>query len=428
MPICPRGHESQAEDWCDFCGFPMTPPPGLAVPGSAPYGAPGAHGGPGAAVPPPAGAPMGHPMAPPMAPMGGHVPPPASPHPSPMAPPPAPGRPEPTAGLVTCPICRTPQTGRYCEECGYDYDLSAPSGRQHRQAPPSAGPQGGGYGYPPPAPASYQPPAPPPPPAPSPYQPPAPPPADPYAQRDPYAQQQAGPYENDPYAKQDPFANADPFTKGSPYEGGAAYEGGASYESGRPYEGARPFESASSFPDQEGFERTGPVYAQPGPTAPGDEFGTSFRLAPPGGAPTAPPQPTRTTWIAVVSADRDYFTDMMARSGPEAAGLFFPPYCPERRIPLTGRGQLRIGRRSQHRGTVPEIDLSVAPEDPGASHQHALLAEQADGSWVLVDQDSTNGTTVNGSSDPVPPHTAIPLTDGDRVHIGAWTTITLHRA
>lgn len=130
----------------------------------------------------------------------------------------------------------------------------------------------------------------------------------------------------------------------------------------------------------------------------------------------------------MVSADRDYFTDMMTRSGPDASGLYFPPYSPERRIPLTGRGQLRIGRRSQQRGTVPEIDLSVPPEDPGASHQHALLAEQPDGSWVLVDQDSTNGTTMNGGAEPVPPHTAIPLNDGDRIHIGAWTTITMHRA
>ncbi|WP_431680885.1 FHA domain-containing protein [Kitasatospora sp. KL5] len=205
------------------------------------------------------------------------------------------------------------------------------------------------------------------------------------------------------------------------------------------------------FAEPDGYERTGPVYAEPGHST-GDGFGTSFRLAPPGpgqqapghapgqpgghapgrpgAGPTAPPPPppTRTQWIAVVSADRDYFADMMERSGPDAAGLFFPPYCPERRIPLTGRGQLRIGRRSQQRGTVPEIDLSVPPEDPGASHQHALLAEQPDGSWVLVDQDSTNGTTMNGGADPVPPHTAIPLNDGDRIHIGAWTTITLHRA
>uniref|UniRef100_UPI00069D8465 FHA domain-containing protein n=1 Tax=Kitasatospora sp. MY 5-36 TaxID=1678027 RepID=UPI00069D8465 len=188
-----------------------------------------------------------------------------------------------------------------------------------------------------------------------------------------------------------------------------------------------------AFPDTSVREDSGPVYAQPtgpGPNSRGGDFGTSFNLAPP--VPqqpqeTAPAEPVRTNWIAVVSADRDYFTDMMARSGPEAAGLFFPPYCPERRIPLTGRGQLRIGRRSQHRGTVPEIDLSVPPEDPGASHQHALLAEQADGSWVLVDQDSTNGTTMNGGAEPVPPHTAVPLNDGDRIHIGAWTTITVHR-
>ena len=37
-----------------------------------------------------------------------------------------------------------------------------------------------------------------------------------------------------------------------------------------------------------------------------------------------------------------------------------------------------------------------------------------DGSWVLVDQDSTNGTTVNGGAEPISPHTAVPLNDGDR--------------
>ncbi|MDH6578303.1 FHA domain-containing protein [Kitasatospora sp. MAP5-34] len=369
MPICPRGHESQAEDWCDFCGFPMTAPPGIGVPGAAPFGAPSA--------------PPGRPSAP-------------------MAPPPASGqaRPDVTAGLVTCPICRTPQTGRYCEECGYDFDLSAPS---QRQSPPPAQPPTApaGYGYPPPAPAQA-----------------------PYGQHDPYAQQPAQP---DPYAQPpQPTQAAQPGQQAPYYQ--------PDFGRPQPYEQQAPYTQAPQFPEPDGsFDTSGPVYAQPGQNGPGDEFGTSFRLAPPGaapGAPAAPPaqQPVRATWMAVVSADRDYFTDMMARSGPEAAGLFFPPYCPERRIPLTGRGQLRIGRRSQHKGTVPEIDLSVPPEDPGASHQHAMLAEQADGSWVLVDQDSTNGTTVNGGSETVPPHTAIPLNDGDRIHIGAWTTITLHRA
>ncbi|MEV7775763.1 FHA domain-containing protein [Kitasatospora sp. NPDC086791] len=387
MPICPRGHESQAEDWCDFCGFPMTPP----APNPGAPGAHGAHGGypgtPGGDPSP--GAPAGHPEhggapfgAPPMPP-----PPPAPfPHPGPTPPPgafPPPGGYPPaghpaaqglTEGLTVCPICRSPQTGRFCEDCGYDYELATPSRRQA----PAAGAPAPGPAQPPPLniPAAY-----------------------------------GG-------APQQPQAPAQPHTYGYPPAFG---------QEGPTPEGA--------FPEGTFREDSGPVYAQPagpGPNNRGGDFGTSFHLAPPQPQQpqqeAAPAEPVRTTWIAVVAADRDYFTDMMARSGPEAAGLFFPPYCPERRIPLTGRGQLRIGRRSQHRGTVPEIDLSVPPEDPGASHQHALLAEQADGSWVLVDQDSTNGTTMNGGADPVSPHTAVPLNDGDRIHIGAWTTITVHRA
>ena len=398
MPICPRGHESQAEDWCDFCGFPMTPPPGLAVPGAP---APG------------------HPH---------HQPP------APMAPPPAAqGFPDITEGLVVCPICRTPQTGRYCEECGYDYDLSSPSQRQPpAQAPPHlAHPAPPAPPASPGIPASYGGPQ-------APHVPQAP--QAPHAPHAPgsYGYPQATPYEQPGYEQQyeQPAYGQQPqqqYEQPGPY-GYEQQQQQQQYEQPAPYGYEKPQNPFDPGPAPR--EGTGPVYAQPGPTPHGQEFGTSFRLAPPaapGGDQSgeqggAAQQPARTTWIAVVSADRDYFTDMMARSGPEAAGLFFPPYCPERRIPLTGRGQLRIGRRSQHRGTVPEIDLSVPPEDPGASHQHALLAEQADGSWVVVDQDSTNGTTVNGGAESITPHTAIPLNDGDRVHVGAWTTITLHRA
>ncbi|MFJ1704155.1 FHA domain-containing protein [Kitasatospora sp. NPDC088346] len=460
MPICPRGHESQAEDWCDFCGFPMTPPPGLAVPGAP------ASGG-------PFGSPPGPPPAPP-GPYGTPPPPPGPPFGTPTVVSPSPAAPDFTADLVTCPICRTPQTGRYCEECGYDYQLPG-AGRPQAPAHPQSA------AGPPPPPARLQPPAPPGPshqqhhqqhehqgqhgqhgpqgqqhgqpghrqPAPEPGSRPGygyPPPAAPepsgrpgYGYPPPAGQspfEAPAPFEpQSPYEPQTPPAAQPPRGPQAPYEPGPGYEQASPYEPAGyrpPFEQAPPAPPAPAFPEPDGYERSGPVYAQPGQGGPGDELGTSFRLAPPGGAqqpapPGPPAPPARINWIAVVSADRDYFTDMMTRSGPEAAGLFFPSYSPERRIPLTGRGQLRIGRRSQNRGTVPEIDLSVAPEDPGASHQHALLAEQADGSWVLVDQDSTNGTTVNGSPDPVPPHTAIPLNDGDRIHLGAWTTITLHR-
>ncbi|WP_030246095.1 FHA domain-containing protein [Streptomyces sp. NRRL S-350] len=401
MPICPRGHESQAEDWCDFCGFPMTPP--APAPGAHPGypGAPGADPAPGA----PAGygqhggAPYGAPPMPPM-PTGAAPPPGAFPPPAQQG---------LTEGLSVCPICRSPQTGRFCEECGYDYELSTPSRRQ-APAPGAAAP---GPAQPPPLniPAAY---------GGAPQQP------QPGYGGQPYGQHAPG---QPPAAQQAvaPPVPQQPQTPDQPHTYG--------YPPAAPGAGPERPASEGAFPEAQPREDSGPVYAQPvgpGPNNRGGDFGTSFHLAPPQSQPphqeAGPAEPVRTNWIAVIAADRDYFTDMMARSGPEAAGLFFPPYCPERRIPLTGRGQLRIGRRSQHRGTVPEIDLSVPPEDPGASHQHALLAEQADGSWVLVDQDSTNGTTVNGGAEPIAPHTAVPLNDGDRIHIGAWTTITVHRA
>jgi pSer/pThr/pTyr-binding forkhead associated (FHA) protein len=74
---------------------------------------------------------------------------------------------------------------------------------------------------------------------------------------------------------------------------------------------------------------------------------------------------------------------------------------------------------------VPEIDLSAPPEDPGVSHLHAVLLAQPDGTWNLVDPGSTNGTTVNGGTEPIPVNAPLPMADGDRIHVGAWTTITL---
>ncbi len=117
---------------------------------------------------------------------------------------------------------------------------------------------------------------------------------------------------------------------------------------------------------------------------------------------------------------------MMQRSGPEASGLNLPAYSPEQQRPLAGN-QITIGRRRHSTGDTPDIDLSVPPEDPGVSHQHAILVQQPDGSWAVVDQNSTNGTTVNGGEEPIQPFVPVPLQDGDQVHVGAWTTITVRR-
>jgi hypothetical protein len=133
-----------------------------------------------------------------------------------------------------------------------------------------------------------------------------------------------------------------------------------------------------------------------------------------------------TGWTAVINADAVYYEAVRAQEGPDVSVLAFPPYCPERRVALKGR-HVRIGRRSLSQGTVPEIDLSAPPEDPGVSHTHAVLIARPDGGWSLVDPGSTNGTTVNGATGPIAVNTEIPLADGDRIHVGAWTTITVRR-
>lgn len=141
----------------------------------------------------------------------------------------------------------------------------------------------------------------------------------------------------------------------------------------------------------------------------------------------APPSDRPPTWTALVRADRAWFDEVRRRDGPDAAGLEFPRYCPERQFVLSG-AQVAIGRRSRSRGTNPEIDLSGPPLDPGVSAQHALLLARPNGGWELVDLDSTNGTSLGDAPTPIAPHIPVALADGDRIKLGAWTTITITTA
>ncbi|MEU3456547.1 FHA domain-containing protein [Micromonospora sp. NPDC006766] len=83
MASCPKGHESGTLDYCDVCGARMGD--GTASPAAA------------SAVPPPLPAT------------------PAAVAPSAAAP-----------DARVCPVCGTTQTGRFCEEDGYDFLLSPP--------------------------------------------------------------------------------------------------------------------------------------------------------------------------------------------------------------------------------------------------------------------------------------------------------------
>jgi pSer/pThr/pTyr-binding forkhead associated (FHA) protein len=46
--------------------------------------------------------------------------------------------------------------------------------------------------------------------------------------------------------------------------------------------------------------------------------------------------------------------------------------------------------------------------------------------WSVIDPGSENGTIVNSKE--IPTGVPVPLHDGDRIHLGAWTLITVSQA
>ena len=82
-----------------------------------------------------------------------------------------------------------------------------------------------------------------------------------------------------------------------------------------------------------------------------------------------------------------------------------------------------IGRTSELRGIHPEIALDF---DDAVSHRHALLNRQPDGTFVLRDIGSTNGTKLNGVE--LAAMVDTPLQDGDEFTLGHWTRIKFRRS
>jgi hypothetical protein len=141
----------------------------------------------------------------------------------------------------------------------------------------------------------------------------------------------------------------------------------------------------------------------------------------PSTTPNPPKPPSSAPWEIVAEADQAYFQKF-----DHTADLAFPAVAPTRRFSLTG-DEIFIGRRSVSQGIFPTIDLSAAPTDGAISHTHAKLERQADGSWVLYDS-STNGVYLDEATEPVARGVPIAVQDGTRLHLGAWTTLTLRRA
>jgi serine/threonine protein kinase len=180
---------------------------------------------------------------------------------------------------------------------------------------------------------------------------------------------------------------------------------------------------------------SGVIVAPPLPTAilaghpaPGQPPAATKTMTMPELPSPRPPAPTSLapnvtgTWTAVVTADRGYYDSVRAADAADQGSMSFPAYVAERRIPLTV-DEVRIGRRSSKSSRQPDIDLTGPPVDPGVSRKHAELRRGPDGGWSVVDLDSPNGLQVNGVD--VPSGGTVPVTAGDRIHLGAWTLITL---
>ena len=79
-----------------------------------------------------------------------------------------------------------------------------------------------------------------------------------------------------------------------------------------------------------------------------------------------------------------------------------------------------IGRSSTLQGIQPEIALDL---DDAVSRRHALLLRQPDGTFMLRDIGSSNGTKLNGVE--LQPMVDTPIQDGDELTLGHWTRIVV---
>jgi pSer/pThr/pTyr-binding forkhead associated (FHA) protein len=69
-------------------------------------------------------------------------------------------------------------------------------------------------------------------------------------------------------------------------------------------------------------------------------------------------------------------------------------------------------------------DVNAIITATSATDAQGLIATP-DGGWAVLDSGSANGTLVNGSE--ITAGQRVPLRDGDRINIGAWTVIMMHR-
>jgi FHA domain len=137
----------------------------------------------------------------------------------------------------------------------------------------------------------------------------------------------------------------------------------------------------------------------------------------PATAPTQPPNPPAhpsnpapnpvSHWQAVISIDPSLATPTSPPAPTQVPII----------LELTQPTNL-IGRTSVARAIHPEIPLDL---DDAVSSRHAILTIHPDGSLILRDIGSSNGTLVNGKEIAV--MADISISSGDEITLGHWTRI-----
>ena len=145
------------------------------------------------------------------------------------------------------------------------------------------------------------------------------------------------------------------------------------------------------------------------PASPAASTSASTEAAAP--PPAAPLVPGPQHWDVIISVDPSLDTNPdPARPCPVGA--------PDRLFPLDMDENL-VGRRSDRKDIHPEIAVA----DPGISRRHLSFRRRDDGSFLVLELGSTNGTMLNGGA--LEPGIPTPLKNGDRLTLGCWTRMTI---
>lgn len=125
--------------------------------------------------------------------------------------------------------------------------------------------------------------------------------------------------------------------------------------------------------------------------------------------------PAELAWELVIEADPAFHARF-------AGDIVLPQDVAPQRMPADA-AELRIGRSDPGSNGSDAPQITGAANDPALSRRHAVLRRRPDGTYAIEDLGSTNGTEVNGRQ--IAAGEPVALGDGDRVHLGAWTGITI---